>query len=116
MLAHPSFDKPPPRSLDRLDFTAASVEGLSPQDGAATLTAFTAASIARASAHFPKLPHTWIICGGESGANARQMDPAWAYELKAECEAASVPFFMKQMTGTRGWLAKVSEGHVVEKE
>jgi anhydro-N-acetylmuramic acid kinase len=64
MLAHPSFDKPPPRSLDRLDFTAASVEGLSPQDGAATLTAFTAASIARASAHFPKLPHTWIICGG----------------------------------------------------
>lgn len=29
------------------------------------------------------------------------MDPQWARDLKAECEAADVPFFMKQMTGKK---------------
>jgi anhydro-N-acetylmuramic acid kinase len=37
---------------------------LSPADGAATLTAFTAASIAQARAHFPNPATTWIVCGG----------------------------------------------------
>ncbi len=40
------------------------VDGLSGPDGAATLTAFTAASIARAREHFPHAPKGWIICGG----------------------------------------------------
>jgi protein gp37 len=40
----------------------------------------------------------WIICGGESGANARFMKPRWARRLMAECEALDVAFFMKQMT------------------
>lgn len=44
---------------------------------------------------------SWVICGGESGVGARDMDPAWAYALRAECEAAGVPFFMKQMTGKK---------------
>jgi anhydro-N-acetylmuramic acid kinase len=48
MLANPFFDRVPPKSLDRMDFGVAAVEALSPADGAATLTAFTAASIARA--------------------------------------------------------------------
>jgi anhydro-N-acetylmuramic acid kinase len=64
MLAHPFFAALPPKSLDRMDFGGAAVEGLSPADGAATLTAFTAASIARAAEHFPQLPKTWIVCGG----------------------------------------------------
>jgi anhydro-N-acetylmuramic acid kinase len=64
MLANPFFDRIPPKSLDRMDFGMAAVEGLSPADGAATLTAFTAASIARAREHFPESPATWIICGG----------------------------------------------------
>src|SRR3546814_2919378 len=37
------FDRRPPKSLDRDDFSAAPVAGLSLEDGAATLTAFTAA-------------------------------------------------------------------------
>jgi protein gp37 len=41
----------------------------------------------------------WMICGGESGAGARTMEPAWAYALKDECNIAKVPFLMKQMTG-----------------
>ena len=64
MLADPFFDRPPPKSLDRLDFDSKEVEGLSPEDGAATLTAFTAASLARAREHFPEPAATWIVSGG----------------------------------------------------
>ncbi len=64
MLAHAFFDRTPPKSLDRMDFDAARVAGLSPQDGAATLTAFTAAAIARAREHFPDPATSWVVCGG----------------------------------------------------
>jgi anhydro-N-acetylmuramic acid kinase len=64
MLKHPMFAIPPPKSLDRFDFPATAVDGLSGPDGAATLTAFTAASIARAREHFPDTPNGWIISGG----------------------------------------------------
>ena len=64
MLGHAYFAKPAPKSLDRLDFGNDAVQGLSPADGAATLTAFTAASIARAAEHFPARPERWIVVGG----------------------------------------------------
>ena len=64
MLANPYFDRVPPKSLDRLDFGIQAVEGLSPADGAATLTAFTAATFARAREHFPHYVPMWIVCGG----------------------------------------------------
>ena len=64
MLDHDFFVRVPPKSLDRLDFTTEAVEHLSPEDGAATLTAFTAASIARAREHFPDPATTWIVMGG----------------------------------------------------
>jgi hypothetical protein len=38
----------------------------------------------------------WVICGGESGHNARPMHPVWARSLRDQCKAASVPFFFKQ--------------------
>ena len=38
----------------------------------------------------------WVIVGGESGPKARPMDPAWARELRDQCQAARVPFFFKQ--------------------
>lgn len=38
----------------------------------------------------------WIICGGESGPDARPMHPAWARSLRDQCAAAGVPFFFKQ--------------------
>jgi protein gp37 len=41
----------------------------------------------------------WIICGGETGAGARLMKKRWARNLRDECQAAEVQFFMKQMTG-----------------
>jgi anhydro-N-acetylmuramic acid kinase len=64
MLRHRMFLQSPPKSLDRFDFPMAAVEGLSGPDGAATLTAFTAAAIARANEHLPQPPKRWIICGG----------------------------------------------------
>ncbi len=64
MLAHAYFTRLPPKSLDRMDFGTEAVAVLSPADGAATLTAFTAASIAQARAHFPQAPETWVVTGG----------------------------------------------------
>lgn len=39
----------------------------------------------------------WIIVGGESGPKARQFNATWAYDTLAQCRAAGVPFFMKQV-------------------
>jgi len=39
----------------------------------------------------------WVVCGGESGPNARPMHPDWARSLRDQCQAAGVPFFLKQM-------------------
>jgi len=63
-LALPFFALPPPKSLDRNDFSALKVNGMSPGDGAATLTALTAASIARIVPLLPKAPKSWIVAGG----------------------------------------------------
>lgn len=38
----------------------------------------------------------WVICGGESGPNARPMHPDWARSLRDQCAAAGVPFFFKK--------------------
>jgi protein gp37 len=38
----------------------------------------------------------WVICGGESGPNARPMHPFWASNLRDQCQVAGVPFFFKQ--------------------
>lgn len=64
LLDNPYFDRPPPKSLDRGDFAIAAVAGLAPADGAATLTAFTAAAVARALPHLPAPPARWLVTGG----------------------------------------------------
>ncbi|MFW2830036.1 anhydro-N-acetylmuramic acid kinase [Sphingomonas sp. ID0503] len=64
MLSHPFFDIAPPKSLDRADFTSDRVQGLSVENGAATLTAFAARSVARGLAHVPTLPKQMLVAGG----------------------------------------------------
>lgn len=64
LLDHAYFARRPPKSLDRNDFTSAAVEGLSVEDGAATLAAFTAASVARGLSHLPQRPLRCLVCGG----------------------------------------------------
>jgi anhydro-N-acetylmuramic acid kinase len=61
---HSFFADPPPKSLDRQAFLIDLVDDLSVEDGAATLTAFTVQSIARAREHFPEEPLLWVVCGG----------------------------------------------------
>jgi protein gp37 len=41
----------------------------------------------------------WVIVGGESGPGSREMDPAWARDIRDRCIAAGVPFFFKQWGG-----------------
>jgi len=38
----------------------------------------------------------WVICGGESGPNARPMHPEWARSVRQACIACEVPFHFKQ--------------------
>ena len=69
VLAHPYFARRPPKSLDRNEFRHwVAEEGhlakKSVEDGAATLTAITAAAIAAARSLLPRPPASWIAAGG----------------------------------------------------
>jgi anhydro-N-acetylmuramic acid kinase len=63
-LKHSHFAALPPKSLDRNAFVLELVDHLSAGDGAATLTAFTAAAMGRALEHMPAEPQLWIVTGG----------------------------------------------------
>lgn len=65
-LSHPYFALAAPKALDRLTFKDClkDMADLSVEDGAATLTAFTAATIERALSLFPETPQRWIVAGG----------------------------------------------------
>lgn len=45
----------------------------------------------------------WVIAGGESGPGARPMHPGWARDLRDQCFAAHVPFFLKQRGAWTWW-------------
>ncbi len=64
LLVHPYLGQPYPKSLDRNSFTAAMAEGLSPADGAATLTAFSAGAVGKALNLLPRRPRRLVVCGG----------------------------------------------------
>jgi anhydro-N-acetylmuramic acid kinase len=67
LLEHPFFALPPPKSLDRNDFrgwVGDRFEGVGVADGAATLTALTAAGVARIIEQLPRRPTSWIVAGG----------------------------------------------------
>ncbi|MGB0921743.1 MAG: anhydro-N-acetylmuramic acid kinase [Alphaproteobacteria bacterium] len=64
MMEHSYFSTPAPKSLDRFDFSISPVEQLSLADGAATLTAFTAKSIAAGFELVGARPKQIIATGG----------------------------------------------------
>lgn len=41
----------------------------------------------------------WVVAGGESGPGARPCDLNWLRALRDQCDAAAVPFFLKQLGG-----------------
>jgi anhydro-N-acetylmuramic acid kinase len=63
-LAHPYFLTQGPKSLDRFDFSLEPVAFLSLEDGAATLTAFAAESVALGLRCLGRRPTRVIVCGG----------------------------------------------------
>jgi anhydro-N-acetylmuramic acid kinase len=66
LLQHPYLKTPPPKSLDRYDFPLDPVRGLSLEDAATTLTAFTvtAAALARLWVAEELRPKLLIVTGG----------------------------------------------------
>lgn len=80
LLDNPFFELNPPKSLDRGDFSLSGLDTLNDADGAATLTAFTAESIALARRFMPEVPKTWIVCGGGT------RNPALMAALRARLE------------------------------
>lgn len=38
----------------------------------------------------------WVICGGETGSNARPMHPDWVRNIQRQCKEQNVSFFFKQ--------------------
>ncbi len=63
-MGEPYISTAPPKSLDINDLSLNFVDGLSPEDGAATLTAFTAATVAKAMFFLPSLPTRLLVSGG----------------------------------------------------
>lgn len=93
MLLAPYLRRQPPKSLDRYDFKLDHVKKLSPEDGAATLTAFTAACIRDSVKFLPEPPGGWIVCGGG------RRNPAMMAALKDMLDA---PVVTAEEAGWRG--------------
>lgn len=93
LLDHPYFTKPWPKSLDRFDFTAAMAEGCADADGAALLTAFTAAAVGRGLDLLQPRPTRLIVCGGG------RHNPAIMAALRTRAGVEAIP---AEAVGWRG--------------
>ncbi len=96
-LAHPFFAAPWPKSLDRYDFSATLVAGLSPADGAATLTALAGAAVGRGLDLLPVRPTRVIVSGGG------RKNPALMREIESRAGAELVD------CDTLGWRGDAIE-------
>jgi anhydro-N-acetylmuramic acid kinase len=97
LMAHPYFAAPAPKSLDRFDFSAAPLAHLSTEDGAATLTAFTAESVACGLALCPSQPDRLLVTGGG------RHNPTLMAEIARRAGVPTVP------VETVGWQGDVLE-------
>ncbi|MEL6790919.1 MAG: anhydro-N-acetylmuramic acid kinase [Pseudomonadota bacterium] len=93
MLLAPYMRRKPPKSLDRYDFKLDHVLDLALDDGAATLTAFSAACVRASEPFLPEPVGEWIVCGGGRH-NAALME--------ALGKALSAPVVPAQDVGWRG--------------
>ncbi len=92
-MSHPYFKRSYPKSLDRYDFNADLADGLSFNDGCATLTAFSATGVASGLSLFPKPVTKVIVCGGG------RLNPFLMEELNQRCP---VPVVTAEDEGWRG--------------
>ena len=93
LLAHRYFELPGPKSLDRYDFPLDPVEHLSLEDAAATLTAFTAETVALGVKLCSASPRAVIACGGG------RHNPAL---MQAIAERLDAPVMVAEDLGWRG--------------
>ncbi|MBP0615707.1 anhydro-N-acetylmuramic acid kinase [Jiella mangrovi] len=84
LLEHPWLTAPYPKSLDRFSFRMGMAEGLSLEDGAATLTAFSAAAVGKALDLLAIRPERLIVCGGG------RRNPALMAAIAARAKVATV--------------------------
>jgi len=90
---HPYLVAPYPKSLDRFDFLASMADGLNAEDGAATLTAFTASAVGKALDLLPQRPTRLVVCGGG------RHNPAIMQMLATRAQVEAVP---AEAVGWRG--------------
>ena len=93
LLEHPYLAAPYPKSLDRFDFSFNMADGLGPEDGAATLTAFTAGAVGKALDLLPQRPTRLVVCGGG------RHNPAIMAMLRSRAGIEAVP---AEAVGWRG--------------
>ncbi|MFG1281184.1 anhydro-N-acetylmuramic acid kinase [Xanthobacter autotrophicus] len=104
VLEHPFFRQPPPKSLDRNDFRLfvgerMGLSGMGLEDGAATLTALTAATVAALVPLLARPPASWIVAGG--GARNPTLLALLSARLEVEVRTADAV----------GWSADALEAH-----
>jgi anhydro-N-acetylmuramic acid kinase len=92
-LAHPYFAAEGPKSLDRFDFSLEPAGRLSLEDGAATLTAFAAESVAIGLRRLATPPERVIVCGGG------RLNPALMAAIR---ERSPAPVETAEAMGWRG--------------
>lgn len=93
LLAHPYFSAPPPKSLDRYDFSLEPLAHLELEDAAATLVAFMAEAVRLGFELLPRTPNEVVVCGG--GRRNPQI-------MKALAERLPVPVRSAEDVGWRG--------------
>ncbi len=93
LLGHPYFSAPPPKSLDRFDFSLASLEPLELEDAAATLVAFTAEAVRLGFEMMGQNPTELVVTGG--GRHNPEI-------MKALSERLSTPVKTAEDHGWRG--------------
>lgn len=95
LLENEFFSRPSPKSLDRNEFNIAALQGLSLEDGAATLSAFTVESVVLALGQFPNPPTRMVVTGG-----GRHN----AYVMELLAEAVPMPVEPVEAVGWNGDL------------
>lgn len=102
------FDVRGPKSLDRYDFPLDATAHLAVTDAAATLTAFTAAAVARGAAQLPEPPRRWLVCGGGRhnptlmaalGAALGHVEPVDVHGLRGDFTEAEAMAFLAARCG-----------------
>lgn len=101
MMAHPFFEKKPPKSLDRNAFSKDLVANMTLENGAATLAAFTVRGILKALQFLPEKPLRWIVAGG--GRKNEFFMEAMRKHLGVEVIAIEDLGFNGNATEAEGW-------------